>query len=282
MRNGRASATCRTAATLAIALATSAGLMASPATKDVCGELDPALAPVLSKADVLLLGEVHGSREIPRYTLSAVCTALDQSRPVVLGLEIPTSEQKRVDTYLGSNGDEMARTQLLAGDFWQRSYQDGRSSEAMAELIEGARQLVAAGKPLRVLCFDAPVQEGENRDGAMGRYLVAHRQAHPTTRLVVLTGNIHARTTVGTPWDPDLKPTGYYLAATDETVVSLKARNAAGEFWVCNPDCGRKRLGGRGTAEARGVVLFDEPDPRGNDGLFDVGTPTASPPAVRK
>jgi hypothetical protein len=246
-----------------------------------CHDGQPGPSDLLAGADMLLLGEIHGSDQIPAFVLEVVCRALDGSRPVVVGLEIWSEEQEAIDRYLRSAGTPEDRRRLIAGPFWTRPAQDGRASVAVVRLIEGVRKLVETGAPVSIFCFDErDIRPLDARDRRMAMHLLAHREANPEAGFVVLTGNVHARTAVGVGWNPEFRPMGLYLDGEIESLRSLVARNAPGEFWVCNPDCGAQSLGGLGTADARGVELFGERDDRGYDGLFDIGVPTASKPAV--
>src|SRR6185436_14170191 len=92
-----------------------------------------------------LLGEIHGTCEAPRATLALA----RQSLPARIGLEIDVDEQPRIDAFL-RDGDRAA---LLAGPFWTRDFQDGRSSQAMAALLDDVRQLRLSGADLDVFLF---------------------------------------------------------------------------------------------------------------------------------
>lgn len=247
-----------------------------------CDTVPPGLGSLFPAVDLLVLGEIHGSREIPAFALQALCAVLVHPEPVVLGVEVWTSLQMEVNDYLASAGGKKERERLLAGEFWG-SVNDGRSSQAMLELIEGVRVLRSLNAAVSVVCFDnvEDLKAGETRDIAMGRFLLAHRTEHPDSRYVILTGNIHARTAIGTPWDPQLEPMTRHLSAAKGTLRSLDARHSGGTFWACAPECGIQRFRGAGASEAQGVELFDERDDLGFDGVFDVGPATSSAPAAQ-
>ncbi|WAS91908.1 hypothetical protein [Nannocystis punicea] len=65
---------------------------------------------------------------------------LAQGRPLVLALEIPTTEQARIDRFLASSGDAAARAELVSGDFWTFPMQDGRRSQATVDLLAAAQR----------------------------------------------------------------------------------------------------------------------------------------------
>ena len=102
-------------------------------------------AEMLRPGDIILIGEVHGSSEIPAVVGALMSEALACGLHVELGLEmeLPPAERSRMDTFLASDGGAAARAALLRGEHWR--FEDGRASEAVLELVEQAR---AARVPL--------------------------------------------------------------------------------------------------------------------------------------
>src|SRR5690606_5153779 len=80
----------------------------------------------LDARDVLIIGEVHGTKETPAI-VAALMDLKSKEGMVLLGLEIPANQQGLMDDYLSGAGSEES---LLSGDFWKREAgrQDGRSS----------------------------------------------------------------------------------------------------------------------------------------------------------
>ncbi|MFP2933059.1 hypothetical protein ACLESO_49505, partial [Pyxidicoccus sp. 3LG] len=58
------------------------------------------------KGGVLLLGELHGTQEVPRFVAQTACQATVAGTPVTVGLELPLENQTRVDAFLESAGTE--------------------------------------------------------------------------------------------------------------------------------------------------------------------------------
>jgi len=123
-------------------------------------------------APLVLVGEIHGSAEIPAAFGNLVCHAL-RRRPretVLVGLEIFSSAQSAIDAFLASDGGGPARAALLEHDFWRREYQDGRSSGAMLALLDALRGYGAGGGTLAVRALDPPRFDSANdRDAAMAK-----------------------------------------------------------------------------------------------------------------
>ena len=104
-------------------------------------------------ASVILIGEVHGTQEIPRFTAGLVCSLLHAGRLVILGLEHSSEQQHLLNCYVTSSGDERAKAALLQGINW-RKYSDGRGSQAMYELVDEMRRLRLQGQPVGLLAIN--------------------------------------------------------------------------------------------------------------------------------
>jgi hypothetical protein len=223
----------------------------------------------------LILGELHGTQEVPMFAADVTCHLLDQGHRVVLALEIPTTEQERIHRFLASSGDAAARADLVASDYWTFPMQDGRRSQAIVELLAKTQQWASARAPIEVVAFDAEVPPAE-RDAAMAETLAAARRSTPDAVFLVVTGGLHA---MRTP-TPDFEP----MAARFEAMVapsqvrSLRMAHAGGSAWLCTEECGPHQLEGQRRA-TRTINLFVRPT-EGFDGEFYVGPLHASPPAV--
>jgi hypothetical protein len=268
--------------TLCLLLVAACGSSSSPPVMAPVAATPSCGAPVrgvetLRDAELLLVGEMHGTEESPAFVARLLCER--GAAPTVLGLELPASEQPALDAFLASDGGALAIRALVAGAHWQRADQDGRSSLAMLALVETARRARLQGRALDVVAFDVEPPGGADRDQRMAQNLLAARAAHPGAALIVLTGNIHASTVKGTRWDPDLVPMGAHLRSAGAPVRGIDVRHAGGTAWVCMMDggCGPAELEGSG----RGATPFVEAitDRPGFDAIYYVGALTASPPA---
>ena len=249
-----------------------------------CGAPISGLDDIARPDRIVLFGEWHGTREIPAFVADAVCQAAGGG-PVLLGLEISRSEQSRIDAYVASPAGD--RAALLEGPFWHREFQDGRSSAAMADLIEHVRALRASGRDVRVLAFDVDDDaRGPDRDAQMAKRILDAHAESPTDRLLVLAGNVHTRTTVGTPWNPAFEPMGLHLTNAGVEVVSLDAAFEAGTAWVCYSgdaaECGPKPAKKQGDVAAGTIARLSTPSKEGFHGHYGVGAISAASPAVPK
>jgi erythromycin esterase-like protein len=209
---------------------------------------------------VVLLGELHGTRETPALAGQLLAHFATMHRPVLLGLEITRDEQDEVDRYLASTGSAEAGASLLAGEHWSAPH-DGRDSQAMLELIKHARQLHGFGVDVRIIYFDARDADMNVRNRRMADTLRAAAVRRPGAILLVLTGNVHAMThqppsgLYGKPIESPMT-TGRYLSGLDPLSVDINA--ARGEYWACisNRQCRRQAV--RPQAEQTGAVLGKE------------------------
>jgi len=250
----------------------------SPAC-DPIGGVEALLAP----GRILLLGEIHGTTEIPAFTEAVACHGAHAGLDVVVALELPGSASNDVDAFLESPGEPADRAALLAGPTWQRDYQDGRTSRAMVELLDGIRRMRRAGQSVRVLLFDAqPAGGGQARERAMAANLAASIAASREAFHVVLTGNLHSRITTGGGRSRDYEPMGYLLSRTIDAkrLTSLEVSHAGGSAWICAPDCGAAALRGGGENGPWRIEIDEADRPAGHHGRFVVGTVHASPPAI--
>lgn len=185
---------------------------------------------------LLLLGEMHGTREIPQLVAHLV-TSYAADGPVLLGLEIPGSGQADLRRYLDSAGTDADRAVLLATPFWnvQGDQHDGRRSHDVLDLIEHVRQLRAQGRDVSLLAYDAnpaPRIDGNARDRIMAARVRAAFQALPRGRLLVLTGNAHALLARPLYAPPEMQvPMGHWLVDLDPFSVDIEALR--GKFWAC-------------------------------------------------
>ncbi len=246
-----------------------------------CKPID-GIKPLLQPGTVLVLGEIHGTQESPRFALDVACHAAEAGLDVVVGVELSPSDQQRVDRFLASEGTLEDRVSLLAGAQWQSSYQDGRASHAMFELIDGLRHLRKERASPRVAMFDASGRGGgRKRDRAMSANLVETINRAQDALVVVLTGNAHSRTSVGNRRDPEFEPMAYLTRrnASYKKFISLNVGHGGGTTWTCNPNCGISQIGGRRGESPWSIEIDDTTRPAGHDGWYRVGHISASEPA---
>lgn len=283
-----------------VAAALTAAGPARAATPD-CGTPLVGADPLLRRGLTVLLGEVPGTQEVPRVVESLVCHAARAGVPVTLALELPRDEQPRLERYLASAGSDEDLGYLLDGSFWHRPYADGKSSRAVARLLERTHRLRQGGADVRLLAYDV-VGQGTPREREAAQGLLDAHRRDPNRLWLVLTGNVRARTLAGTtPWDPGLLPLGHFLEqALGSGLLALDVDHGGGRAWNCQLvrggalRCGPTRWGAplamrrhfmRGASVERAflgerpyVLLSGTRSPEGFHGLYYVGPLTVSPP----
>ncbi len=208
--------------------------------------------PLLIPGKVILLGELHGTREAPYYTGLLACLALRKDMPVTVGLELPRSDQSAVDEFVNSEGSESDRQSILNLPFWARDYQDGRASQAMLELLDEVRILKNLGHPISVLLIDQP--SASDRDLAMATRVIKLASQQTKNFVIVLTGNYHNMINKGSG-----KMGTYILADLGlERVVSLKQNHIGGSAWLDIAGVGLGPAVLRGTGNGGVGIRIDE------------------------
>jgi hypothetical protein len=271
---------------VAVAVLASVGESAPPAPA-ACPAVE-GLRDVLVPGATIVLGEIHGTEEVPRFVGDVACHAWARG-PVTVGLEIPRDEQGRLDAFLGSAGARKDVEALLAGPFWHRTEQDGRSSQAVFALLDRLRTARRARVDVSVVAYDiASGTSTEGRDGAMAAALVAAVRAAPGRTFVILTGNYHSRRTVGAPWDAAAVWMVKHVADAGVTVSTFDVEGAGGSAWTCMAGgpgepgmvCKARDLRAPPSPGGRAWRIARAPGVAGHDGRYAVGATHASPPAV--
>lgn len=214
---------------------------------------------------LILVGEIHGTKEMPRLfgNLAKVTTAAT-NKPVAVGFELPIALQPLIDDAIRHHAAaDVIREQIVGRPSWQAIH-DGRSSEAMLDLI---CEMVDLAQKSRLSMFFFDTQESP-RDDALGRRISTQvREGHYEVTLILI-GNVHANTAPQHPKIPAIHPTGWRLTQEGFKVRSFEVGHSGGEAWLCTPECGVHQLKPYATSQEAGY-----------DGLFNVGPISASRPA---
>lgn len=227
----------------------------------------------------IVLGEMHGTNEMPEIFADAVCLTSEVS-PTVVALELPTADQPRIDAYLTSDGGLEAKRSLLEAYIWNGRSKDGRSSEAMFRLFERLHLLHKAGKVRAVIAFQQVKFKGPpskvEYERAMAEVITANTLEGSHT--LVLVGNVHARQAEVNFGGETYIPMAGHLPK--EKTLTLNIANDGGLAWACGapPECGPMTIGRKNGLHKRGVVLATKPGEAYGGQLFIGLATTASPP----
>ena len=251
-----------------------------------CGVPILGLGKLARPGNVVLLGELHGTQQVPHFVAQSACQVATQGIPVTVGLEIPAVNQERLETFVASAGTEQDWAKLMESPFWRSPFPDGRNSEGVVFLIEALRKLRGQGMDVKVFAFDQPALRGDEREEAMAAIVQKVAGTSSNRALLVLSANLHPRQVKGLPGDPDYRPMGLRLADQLPNVYSLDIAYDSGTAWICaltreqKLDCGVTRTKGEDNGDRYFVQLFGGKNRHGYHGFYYVGAVSASLPAV--
>lgn len=240
----------------AMAMALAAALACASASAALPEGQEEIAARIVAHAGdhrLIVLGELHGTRETPLLVQALMEIYAADGLPVQLGIELPETENAALSTYLASNGDAAARLAVRDGDYWrvQSHVNDGRRSQDMLDLIEAIRVLRAQGRDVQVFGVDRipPAEEivSGSRDAAMASVVrERHARLPASGRLLVLAGNNHGSR------EQQRFPTLTGLLG-DLPLYNVRIEARGGAFWGCQGDRGCGPLP---------LVTYDGPQPR--------------------
>ncbi|WP_084420206.1 hypothetical protein [Henriciella litoralis] len=226
----------------------------------------------------LIFGELHGTREAPAAFGEIACEAAQQG-PIVIGIEQTAGHTPLMQDFVDSEGNDDDRHRLLRRFFDGSDW--GLSSQAFLDLFVRLQKLREAGADIRMIGF----KNGEKgADGSQAPYekslaesLMQASAENPDARVLVLTGNLHARREAyGAIGDsPGFLPMAMHLP--DDETLTFNIQHPGGEAHTCQADgCGPHAVSGREVGLNDGLYLFDTPGTY--HGTWNVGPISASPP----
>lgn len=141
------------------------------------------LLSLAAECDILLFGELHGTREVPRL-IASLLPDLFALGYRGLALEIPSDQRQQIDLW--------RRAMASIPRFFATPSGDGRGNAEVLALIRDA------GRAWAMLCVDAaegePCSAWHERDASMARNLAKQRrQFCPEGKVVGICGNMHSR-----------------------------------------------------------------------------------------
>ncbi|MDA3875672.1 MAG: hypothetical protein PF483_01130 [Halothiobacillus sp.] len=205
----------------------------------------------------------------------------------MVGLEFPEAVRAAFEAYMASMGTAEDRREFLAESGWldmaRSQFPDGRTSDAMLEMIERLRTLRAAGLHIFVTTFQRPISAASESQTPYEIGLAdSLREAFDSGAYdlaIVLVGNLHASRMTVTPGGvPPFDPMAMHLPK--ESTLTLNAVTADGEAWNCQmTGCAVHKREGQPLGATPGIVLGANLSP-GYDGIIAIGPITASQPTL--
>ncbi|WP_394779374.1 hypothetical protein [Undibacterium sp.] len=235
---------------------------------------------------LIIVGETHGTKQIPEFVGSLACSLANANRPLLVGLEMSIDEQKPILEYIESAGTAEDKSRLTAGKFWHPYMFDGRSGEAMVKLIDDIRILHLAKKDVLLFAMDISDSEELLQLSKDEPYWVGHRDAlmalnieirlrqYPNHTALILVGNYHSEKNIGTPENKDLHPMAEILSHNFK-IQNIDFSTTGGDAWACDGASAETAVCGPHSRKARA---------RFSGSMYDFVVPlgkiSASPPAV--
>jgi hypothetical protein len=121
---------------------------------------------------ILLFGQLNGTGEGPASFAEAVCAALSDRRPLLVGLDIPVAAQPALDLFLEDpESPETVSALLTAANWDERDAQgqptgDGRGTVAQMALLHRLAGWLPEAPHLRILAID-PATPSDGKDGGI-------------------------------------------------------------------------------------------------------------------
>ena len=150
------------------------------------------VAALAAQSDVLVLGETHGTQEVPEMTASLLM-GLDKMGYHALALEVPADQQPALAAW--ATGKSAQVPSFYDGSH-DSAHSDGRANVQMLALVRAA---LSAPYSWKVFCFDTVSPKADEtwqrRDAGMARNFEAQwKRLAPKAKVLAICGGLHART----------------------------------------------------------------------------------------
>jgi len=199
-------------------------------------------AVVASHPRFVVFGEVHGTRESPELVGSIACALSVRGERLLVAIELPSRTDPQLQRLWQSTPDGFANRAIadLPG-FAQR--EDGVASRAMLAMLDRLHAIGGSGKSIDIVAFDrardaAQTQRWQalpgqaSREAEQAENIATAASAKAYDRVLVLTGNSHARKLTEDRPDVPYEPMAMRLARSGP-IVSLKQTIGTGTEWNC-------------------------------------------------
>lgn len=239
----------------------------------------------MASSHVIAFGELHGTNESPEAVRGFLCELISDDQPIRFGVEARYTQGERLNAALSYPLNKEAV--YNAASFMWDSF-DGRSSEAIYQLLESIALWKSQGAQISVFAFD--FDSSSQSDIDLGRSKSMAREVDKNVEgfsgaVVLLTGDFHIAL------DPvDGPKTGGTMASevTSRPVVSLQMKHKGGEAFVTmwssltdETTTGAQKWGASSTPSSP-ERFFDLTPRKYHSGIYYTGTISASPPAFPK
>lgn len=255
---------------------------------------------------IVVFGELHGTEQAPAFVGALACALASRGDSVLLAVELDASGDQALQTAWAEPREQFLT--VLASTAW-RDRRDGVGSMAMVAMLRRAHALKSAGLPISVVAFNGMRDQEQKRrlgilpgqgphEAAQAENIAHAASAGDYDRVLVLVGNLHARTESVTFADTQFEPMAKHLARSG-TTLTFDMRYATGAAWNCllrndatiipgmpvpneAIDCGNHpQIGNADFGTGWSISLntaAGQSQANGYDGIFWVGPISGSPP----
>ena len=197
---------------------------------------------VLAKSDpkIIIVGEIHGMKEPPELAAALICHSLNMEYKTTLALEIDDRKGAH-QTFVESNGSDEDIKTYFRDETWTTPFVDGRSSQAMFDLIDYARSISRKNTNLDLNWFrtiDYSVMPKEDRSAKnqnlekqMADAILSGIEQSGAEKTIVLVGNLHARTDRANRGDVVYDYMAKHLVG--HGLMTLDTIHTGGTAWNC-------------------------------------------------
>lgn len=180
---------------------------------------------ILSNYELIILGEIHGTKEIP-FLIKKIIQNLSNKINFIF-LEIPKNQQAYIEKYFMLKSEKY----LYEIPFFKNPSKDGRGSKENLLLIKSIKEMLNKhSNEMRIVCIDS--NKNINRDYFMYKEIRKCLKHEKKGINILLTGNLHAITKKVVINKKKLKPCGYYLKKwLKEDIISVNFVAMQGKFF---------------------------------------------------
>lgn len=246
----------------------------------------PGVSAVVSNPQLryIIFGEMHGTKEAPSFFAETVCALVTADTKILVGLEFPEEGYDAFQELFKSVGTKEDIDKFLVDSLWVNpasQYADGRTSQAMLDMVMRLRDLKSSGYEISVAPFQRSVSLEKMADSqthyekAMAQSILDIEAQGDYDLVLILVGNIHARN-IEINSRIFLEPMAMHLPK--DKILTLNMVSNGGAAWNCRGgECGEHALANNAPSEELGIVL-DSELAKGYDGVFNIGIGSSSEP----
>lgn len=255
------------------------------ALKMHCSKLPGIELVHLRKKRFVLVGEPHGTKQIPKLFGDIVC-AIGAKEKVLVLLEIDDNQQQDLDIYFNSSQNKKDQERFLKNDHWSSGF-DGRASIAILDLLDYIAKLKRNGYDVSLKAFHPSIvysREITDREKAIAASWTRLALAQPDAMVIILTGTYH----IGREPARGGLPAATHLRQTE--VLTIAPSLPGGRSWNCKATgCGVNQVDKSKAPQRRGLYVSSQvsgmsgkPDLIYSTGMSVTESLPANPNALKK